>query len=76
MEAVKMEEIKITDMKQVAYLNMKGIEIKRVIKEGNKKLFYFSNPKLINDLIVEYYNSDISKFLGCYENIKTLVYRT
>jgi hypothetical protein len=71
-----MEDIKITDMKQVAYLNMRGIEIKKVVREGNKKLFHFDNPELVNQLIVEYYNSDISKFLGCYENIKTLVYRT
>lgn len=69
-------EIELTDIKQIAYLNMCGINFKRFVRKGNKKIFYYENSSLIDEKIKDFYNSDISRFLGCYENIKTLVYRT
>jgi hypothetical protein len=69
--------VQLTDMKQIAYLSMKGIKFDRFERDGNKKVFYFNETQEeIDKIIAEYYNSDCSKFFNCYENIKTLVYRT
>ncbi|HEY8889443.1 MAG TPA: DUF5659 domain-containing protein [Clostridium sp.] len=71
-----MREVKITDSKQIAYLNFKGVNFKRFIREGNKKVFIYEDGDLVDTLVSEFYNSEISKYLGCYENIKTLIFRT
>jgi len=69
-------EAKITDSKQIAYLNLKGVNFTRFVREGNKKVFIYADKELIDSLLAEFYNSDISKYMGCYENIKTLIFRT
>ena len=69
-------EVKITDSKQIAFLNMKGVNFIRFIREGNKKVFIYEDKDLVDKLLAEFYNSDISKYMGCYENIKTLIFRT
>ena len=71
-----MKESRITDSKQIAYLNLHGVNFKRFIREGNKKVFIYEDSELVDKLISEFYNSDISKYMGCYENIKTLIFRT
>jgi hypothetical protein len=69
--------VQLTDMKQIAYLSMKGIKFDRFERDGNKKVFYFNETQEeIDKIIAEYYNSDCSRFFNNYENIKTLVYRT
>ena len=69
-------ETRIIDSKQVAYLNLKGVNVTRFIREGNKKVFVYEDKELVDSLISEFYNSEISKYMGCYENIKTLIFRT
>jgi len=69
-------ETRIIDSKQVAYLNLKGVNFTRFIREGNKKVFIYEDKELVDLLLAEFYNSDISKYMGCYENIKTLIFRT
>jgi len=69
-------ETRIIDSKQVAYLNLKGVNFTRFIREGNKKVFVYEDKELVDSLISEFYNSEISKYMGCYENIKTLIFRT
>ena len=69
-------EAKLTDSKQIAYLNLKGVNFTRFIREGNKKVFVYADKELVDSLLAEFYNSDISKYMGCYENIKTLIFRT
>jgi len=71
-----MTEARITDSKQIAYLNLKGVNFSRFIREGNKKVFIYEDGNLVDKLISDFYNSDISKYMGCYENIKTLIFRT
>jgi hypothetical protein len=71
-----MQEARITDSKQVAYLNFKGIDFKEFVREGNKKVFIYEDSELVDKLVTEFYNSEISKYFGCYENIKTLIFRT
>jgi|GEM_PF-4729559 len=71
-----MKEVKITDSKQIAYLNFKGVNFIRFIREGNKKVFIYEDGEIVDKLITEFYNSEISKYFGCYENIKTLIFRT
>lgn len=69
-------ETKITDSKQIAFLNMKGVHFTKFIREGNKKIFVYEDKELVDKLLADFYNSDISKYMGCYENIKTLIFRT
>ena len=69
-------ETRIIDSKQVAYLNLKGVNFTRFIREGKKKVFVYEDKELVDSLISEFYNSEISKYMGCYENIKTLIFRT
>jgi len=69
-------ETRITDSKQIAYLNLRGVNFSRFIREGNKKVFVYEDKDLVDLLLAEFYNSDISKYMGCYENIKTLIFRT
>jgi hypothetical protein len=71
-----MEERRLTDMKQVAYLMMKDAKFNDLIRDGNKKIFVFPDGELVDKLLIEYYNSDVSRFIQCYENVKTLVYRS
>ena len=71
-----MSEIRLTDTKQIAYLNFCNINFTRFIREGNKKVFIYKDSELIDEMLKDFYNSDISKYMGCYENIKTLVFRS
>lgn len=69
-------EIRLTDMKQIAFLNMRGVKWKKFIRDKNKKIFIYENKEQVDSLLSEFYNSEISKYIGCYENIKTLVFRS
>jgi len=71
-----MSEIRLTDTKQIAYLNLRNVNFTRFIREGNKKVFIYEDNELIDEMLKDFYNSDISKYMGCYENIKTLVFRS
>jgi len=71
-----MAEARITDSKQIAYLNYKNINFTRFIREGNKKVFIYEDTELIDEMLKDFYNSEVSKYMGCYENIKTLLFRT
>ena len=71
-----MLETRLTDSKQIAYLNYKGINFVKFIREGNKKVFIYQDRELVDEMLKDFYNSDISKYLGCYENIKTLIFRS
>jgi hypothetical protein len=49
-----MEERKLTDMKQVAYLMMRGAKFNDMIRDSNKKIFVFPDGELVDKLLVEY----------------------
>jgi len=71
-----MTEARITDSKQIAYLNYKNINFTKFIREGNKKVFIYEDAELVDEMLKDFYNSEISKYFGCYENIKTLIFRS
>mgnify|MGYP000895454016 FL=1 len=67
---------RLTDSKQIAFLNFKDVKFKKFIREGNKKVFLYEDEELVDKLVGDFYNSEISKYMACYENIKTLIFRT
>lgn len=69
-------EIKLTDSKQIAYLSMKGVKFKKFIRDGNKKVFIYDNSDQVDLYLAEFYNSEVSDFIGHYEQIKTLIFRS
>ena len=69
-------EIRLTDSKQIAYLLMKGVKFKKFIREGNKKVFIYDNQEQVDELLANFYTSEVSDFIGHYEQIKTLIFRS
>jgi hypothetical protein len=68
---------KLTDIKQIAYLQYIGVEYDYFERNGNTKVFIFErDQKEIDRYIADFYKSDFSKYISYLENLKTMVYRT
>lgn len=69
--------VDLTDIKQIAFLQLKGVHFDSFTREGKKKIFHYKeSQEYIDKLIAEFYTSNISKYMGIYEEFKTLIFRT
>ena len=67
---------KLTDIKQAAYLQFKGIDYDHFERQGKLKiLVYKESQEEIDKHIADFYKSDISKYISYLENLRTMAYR-
>jgi hypothetical protein len=70
-----MKEKKISDTNLVAYLHMKSIPLKRIDVEKQYKYFVYNEDEKLKEVLIEYYNSDMSRFVASLNYVKTLIYK-
>lgn len=70
-----MKEKKISDTNIVAYLHMKGISLKRIDVENKYKYFIYDDTGDLKQTLIDYYNSDMSRFIASLNYVKTLIYK-
>lgn len=70
-----MKEKKISDTNIVAYFHMKEIPLKRIEKKDNYKYFIYDETDKLKDVLINYYNSEMSKFIASLNYVKTMIYK-
>lgn len=70
-----MKEKKISDTNIVAYLHMKGVSLKRIDVENKYKYFIYDETDQLKQNLIDYYNSELSRFIASLNYVKTLIYK-